>query len=97
MGQDLIKEVLAMLELDPSDCELIGGYSSNVFEVDRSEKFIVKILEKSVVNESSILAEMEWLDFLFSRGFMLLGRYVNLEKIIFNRLTMTTTSLVMRR
>ncbi|ULL16153.1 hypothetical protein DVH26_17850 [Paenibacillus sp. H1-7] len=68
MGQDLIKEILAMLEVDPSDCKLTGGYSSNVFEVGRSEKFIVKILEKSVVNESSILAEMEWLDFLFSRG-----------------------------
>lgn len=67
MGHKLIKEVLTLLDIDPSDYKLIGGYNRNVFEVGSNEKFIIKILEKSVVNESISLAELEWLDYLFSR------------------------------
>ncbi|OKP79991.1 hypothetical protein A3844_27690 [Paenibacillus helianthi] len=68
MEQGLIKEVLSLLDLDLSDYKLIGGYNNNVFEVGSNTKFIVKILEDSVVSELKSLAESEWLDYLLSRG-----------------------------
>ncbi|GIP23167.1 phosphotransferase enzyme family protein [Paenibacillus sp. J22TS3] len=68
ISQVVTNEVFARLGIHPLDTKLLRGYNDNVFEAGQNEKFIVKILEKSVSSELSLLAELEWLNYLHMKG-----------------------------
>ncbi|WP_150275279.1 phosphotransferase enzyme family protein [Paenibacillus tepidiphilus] len=68
MRAEIVEETLFSMGIKPEDCKLIGGYSGNVFEVDGEYSAILKILDRSEVDEAGLLAEMEWLHYLHSAG-----------------------------
>ncbi|KWX78255.1 hypothetical protein AMQ84_09910 [Paenibacillus riograndensis] len=63
------KQAFAALGYDPEQAKLLGGYDSNVFEINRSgEEIVVKILENAITDEEALLSEFEWLEYLRSEG-----------------------------
>ncbi|MGN7761066.1 phosphotransferase enzyme family protein [Paenibacillus sp. 22594] len=63
------KQAFAALGCDPDQAELLGGYNGNVFGINRGgEEIVVKILENAVINVEALLSELEWLEYLRSKG-----------------------------
>jgi Ser/Thr protein kinase RdoA (MazF antagonist) len=54
---------------DVSSLQLIGGFSNNVFECIRNdERVILKFYPSSKYNKDAIMAELDWIKFLFISG-----------------------------
>ncbi|WP_018755549.1 phosphotransferase enzyme family protein [Paenibacillus terrigena] len=69
MISDTIKnQVFAQLGCQSSDAKLLGGYNSNVFEVNIGVDIVVKILDRSVTAVTSLLSEIEWLEYIHAHG-----------------------------
>ncbi|MCQ6561234.1 phosphotransferase enzyme family protein [Paenibacillus mendelii] len=69
MIPDHIKaDVFAQLGCQPSEAKLLGGYNNNVYEINRGKDIVVKIVDRSIVAESRVLAELEWLVYLNLHG-----------------------------
>lgn len=64
------QQIFAELGCLPEGVKLLGGYSANVFELDRAgaENIIVKILNHNVVPAEHTLSELEWLNYLQECG-----------------------------
>src|SRR5690625_711888 len=56
--------------VNESELKLLGGFSNNVFECDKNgESIILKFYPSSLYRIDSIMAELDWINYLFSSGF----------------------------
>jgi Ser/Thr protein kinase RdoA (MazF antagonist) len=65
ISESIRQEVFAELGCSPEAVKLLGGYNSNVFEIERAgAEIVVKILDHTVVPKEHTLSELEWLNYL---------------------------------
>ncbi|MFN7249881.1 MAG: phosphotransferase enzyme family protein [Anaerobacillus sp.] len=69
MDEIVLAKGAAEFSVDVSTLQLIGGFSDNVFECIRNnEKVILKFYPSSTYKKDSIMAELDWISFLFTSG-----------------------------
>ncbi|MBU9723037.1 MULTISPECIES: phosphotransferase enzyme family protein [Bacillaceae] len=69
MDKTILSKGVTIFNVDVSSLKLIGGFSNNVFEgVRNSKKVILKFYPSSKYNKDSIIAELDWISFLFKSG-----------------------------
>ncbi|WP_017471568.1 phosphotransferase [Amphibacillus jilinensis] len=69
MDQKILAEGAARFNADLSSLRLIGGFSNNVFESNRNnEKVILKFYPSSKYKKDTIMAELDWINYLFRSG-----------------------------
>lgn len=69
MNKNIIAEGAKIFNVDVSSLHLIGGFSNNVFEgIRNNKKIILKFYPSSEYKKDSIIAELDWIRFLFISG-----------------------------
>ncbi|UTR15776.1 phosphotransferase [Salipaludibacillus sp. LMS25] len=69
MNKTILAEGATRFNADVSSLQLIGGFSNNVFECTRNdEKIILKFYPSLEYQKDAIMAELDWIKFLFTSG-----------------------------
>lgn len=69
MQKSFIDKGANKFDVDESTLHLLGGFSNNVFECIRNgEKIILKFYPSSKYKKDSIIAELDWISYLYSSG-----------------------------
>lgn len=69
MDKNVLDEGATKFNVDVSSLQLIGGFSNNVFEgLRNNKKIILKFYPSSEYNKDAIIAELDWIRFLFISG-----------------------------
>ncbi|WP_042150268.1 phosphotransferase enzyme family protein [Paucisalibacillus sp. EB02] len=69
MDRDTLSKGAERFDADVSELQLLGGFSNNVFECNRNdESFILKFYPSSLYRKDTIIAELDWIRFLYSSG-----------------------------
>lgn len=69
MVKDFISKGVMRFGVNESELKLLGGFSNNVFKCNKNgESIILKFYPSSLYRKDSIIAELDWINYLFSSG-----------------------------